>query len=99
MQGSQNTAADSMSRVGVHALHTSDTIPVVGFTVIAAAQADDPDLACIHFDASLLLEAVPLALSNGTIIICDVSTGVMQLCTTIACVFETYYVCTASIQD
>ena len=45
---------------------------------MAAAQVDDPDLPRIQSDTSLQLQPVPLALSDGATILCDVSTGVFR---------------------
>ncbi len=48
------------------------------FRELALAQAGDPELAKCHANSSLKLERVPLALSDGVSIICDVSTGVQR---------------------
>ena len=45
---------------------------------MATAQADDPDLPHVQSDTSLNLQQVPLALSDGTTIWCDTSTGVSR---------------------
>ena len=42
---------------------------------MAAAQQDDPDLVRLQHDSSLKLEQVPLAMSDGITLVCDVSTG------------------------
>ncbi len=75
VQGSHNLAADALSRITANALHTGDTAPVVDFRLLAAAQAGDPDLPRIQADTSLQLQHIPLALSDGATILCDVSTG------------------------
>ena len=78
VQGSLNAAADALSRISANALHTGDATPVVDFGLMAAAQADDPDLPRIQSDTSLQLQPVPLSLSDGATILCDVSTGVFR---------------------
>ena len=75
IQGSENAAADALSRVTANALHTGDSAPVVDFRTLALAQVDDPDLTRLHSDSSLQLVEVPLALSDDISITCDVSTG------------------------
>ena len=45
---------------------------------MAAAQLEDRDLPRIQTDSSLQLQQVPLALSEGSTILCDVSTGVQR---------------------
>ncbi len=42
---------------------------------MAAAQAGDPTLTRLQSDSSLDLQAIPLALSDGVSIVCDMSTG------------------------
>ena len=44
VQGLLNAAANALSRISTNALHTGDTTPVVDFRLMAAAQADNPDL-------------------------------------------------------
>ena len=78
VQGSANTAADALSRLSTNALHTGDSSPVVDFRALALAQADDPDLAKLQTNSSLRLERVPLALSDGVYIVCDVSTDTLR---------------------
>ena len=47
---------------------------VVDFRLLAA-QVDGPDLPWIQADTSLQLQPIPLVLSDGATILCDVSTG------------------------
>lgn len=78
VQGSRNAAADALSRLSVSALHTGDSTPVVDFRAMSAAQQDNPDLARLQANTSLDLQQVPLALSDGATILCDVSTGMQR---------------------
>ena len=78
VQGSANAAADALSRLSTNALHTDTSSPVVDFRELASAQTDDPELADLRANSSLKLQQVPLALSEGVSIICDVSTGVLR---------------------
>ena len=75
VHGSNNTVADALSRLNISALHTGDSTTVVDFGAMAAAQHDDPDLVRLQHDSSLKLEQVPLAMSDGITLVCDVSTG------------------------
>ena len=69
--------ADALSRVGVSAVSAGS--PVTDFKAMADAQAADQDLQRIRASpsTSLKLQAVPLAMSDNTIL-CDVSTGVSR---------------------
>ena len=78
VQGSNNTAADALSRLTTNALHINSPTPVVDFQELAMAQTDDPELARLRADSSLRLEQVPLALTEGEFITFDVSTGVQR---------------------
>lgn len=78
VRGPDNTVADALSRLPIHAIHTSSTVPVVDFRAMAAAQAEDPSILNLHADSALKLEQVPLALSNGATLLCDTSTGVQR---------------------
>ena len=78
VQGSHNSAADTLSRLEVSALHTGDTAPVVDFRALALAQVNDPDLAHLQTQSSLRFQTVPLAFSDGVSIVCDVSTPVQR---------------------
>ena len=49
--------------------------PVVDFRELALAQVDDPNLARLQATSSFCLDQVPLTLSDGLFIVCDVSTG------------------------
>ena len=75
VHGSWNAAADTLSRLSVSTLHTDDSTPVVDFRAMAAAQ---PDLASLQHDSSLNLQQVPLAMSDGVTLLCDVSTGTQR---------------------
>ena len=76
VEGANNSAADALSRIVVNALHTDDAFPVIDFRAMAVAQVNDPALAKLQSDSSLKLQQIPLALSNGVSIICDMLTGV-----------------------
>ena len=76
IQGSANTAADTLSCLETNALHTGNT-SVVDFWELALAQAEDPKLPRLQADSSLQLESVPF-LSDGISLICDISTGVQR---------------------
>ena len=76
--GSANTAADALSRFSANALQVNTSSPVVDFRELALAQTDDPELAKLFADSSLHFERVPLALSEGQEIICDVSTSIQR---------------------
>ena len=76
--GSANTAADALSRSSANALQVNTSSPVVDFRELALAQTDDPELAKLLADSSLHFERVPLALSKGQEIICDVSTSIQR---------------------
>ena len=78
VHGSWNAAADALSRLSVSTLHTDDSTLVVDFRAMAAAQQDDPDLASLQHDSSLDLQQVPLAMSEGVTLLCDVSTGTQR---------------------
>ena len=78
VHGSDNPVADALSRLPVNAIHTGDTVPVVDFRAMATAQAEDPDILNLPADSSLKFQYVPLALSDGATILCDVSTGVQR---------------------
>ena len=73
VQGSANTAADALFRLGTNSLHTANT-SVVDFHELALAQVNNSDLPKLREDSSLRLEKVPF-IPEGISIICDVSTG------------------------
>lgn len=70
--------ADALSRVSANALHTQNTVPVVDFMTMATVQANDPDLAKLRADSTLRFQQVPLLMSNGVTLLCDISTGVSR---------------------
>ena len=72
MHGSANAAADALSRLGVNNVSSA-----VDFRELALAQLDDPELPKLRTDSSLRFESVPF-LSEGTSILCDVSTGIQR---------------------
>ncbi len=76
VEGTNNPAADALSRVVINATHTDNTLPAVDFRAMAAAQESDPVLDKLRSDSSLQLQRLPLPLSDGALIVCDVSTGV-----------------------
>lgn len=75
VKGSDNVVADALSRIEINALLTK-TPPVIDFPSMARAQLEDPQLQELwaHPPPSLSLEAIPLVMSNSSII-CDTSTG------------------------
>lgn len=77
VKGRDNAVADALSRVGANALHSNDSLTIMDFTAMAAAQASDPELQRLQSGTSCKIEAVPLAMSDSTIL-CDVSTGVAR---------------------
>ena len=78
VHGSDNPAADALSRLGTNALHIQHPSIVIDFRELAVAQRNDPDLAKLRADTSLRFEHVPIAFSDGLSIICDVSTGTQR---------------------
>ena len=76
--GSDNTVADTLSCIPISAVHLCDSVPVVDFQAMAAAQAEDPDIHKLRNNSSLKLQRVPLAPSDGVTLLCDVSTGVQR---------------------
>ena len=76
VRGTGNSVADALSRLSINALHTGDSVPVVDFRAMADTHADDPDLLHIRADSSMKLQQVPLTLSDGVSLLCDISTGV-----------------------
>ena len=72
--GTENAAADALSRIGVNSLN--DTSPILDLGEMAIAQRDDTELQSLRSSTwSLVFKEVPLSLSDSTII-CDTSTGV-----------------------
>ena len=77
VKGVDNIPADTLSRMETNAL-LDDSPPVIDFNAMAVAQETDPDIARLQSSQSALrLEAVPLAMSETTIL-CDTSTGVAR---------------------
>ncbi len=76
--GSDNAVADALSRLPVNALHTGNTTTIVDFQAMAAAQLEDPTLSTLQADSSLHLQQVPIAMSDGVSLLCDVSTGISR---------------------
>ena len=73
VSGTQNAAADALSRIGLNSL--SDTT-IVDLGEIAKAQMEDTELHNLRSSpSSLVLKNIPLSLSESTIV-CDTSTGV-----------------------
>ncbi len=64
------SVADALSRLGANALSLNGSPLVIDFKAMAAAQLTDPELACLQSSttSSLSLQAVPLAMSDATII-------------------------------
>ena len=77
VKGSANTPADTLSRIETNALLDSSP-PVIDFRAMAAAQHTDDDIIRLRSSpSSLKIEAVPLTMSDSTIL-CDTSTGVAR---------------------
>ena len=77
IKGTANTPADALSRIEANAL-SSNTLPVIDFQAMAAAQDSDSDITRLRSSpTSLKIEAVPLATSKSKIL-CDTSTGVAR---------------------
>ncbi len=74
--GPDNAVADALSRLPVNALHTGNTTTIIDFHAMAAAQLEDPTLSTLQADSSLHLQQVPIAMSDGVSLPCDVSTGI-----------------------
>lgn len=78
VKGTDNAAADALSRIGANALNLDSSPPVIDFKAMATAQLDDPELIRLQSSpSSLTLKAVPLAMADTTIM-CDTSTGVSR---------------------
>ena len=74
INGSQNAAADALSRIGMNSLNDTSTILDLG--EIAKAQKEDSELHNMRSaPSSLIFKDIPLPLSDSTIV-CDTSTGV-----------------------
>ena len=78
IRGTDNTVADALSRIGINAIHTWESVPVVDFRAMAEAQADDPDICNSHKNPALKLQQVPLTMSDGVSLLCDMSTGMQR---------------------
>ncbi len=76
--GSDNAVADALSRLPVNALHTGNTTTIVDYQAMAAAQLEDRTLSTLQADSSLHLQQVPIAMSDGVSLLCDVSTGISR---------------------
>ena len=75
VKGSNNTPADTLSRMVVDAV-LQENPPIVDFKQMAAAQQQDPDILKLQMSSSsLTLKACPIPMSDGKIIF-DMSTGV-----------------------
>ncbi len=55
VRGGDNAVADALSRISANALHTEDSVPVIDFRAMAAAQ-DNLNVARLQSDTSLRLE-------------------------------------------
>ena len=71
MKGSNNPVADALSRVDINALQQPNGID---FTTMAVAQQTDPELLEM-LRSSLALNLIPIPLSTGNTLICDMSTA------------------------
>ena len=75
VKGTHNPVANALSRVEVGTVSgRAESPPVIDFKAMALAQDSDPELKHLQTGSSLKLQAVPLAMSDATIL-CDVSTG------------------------
>ena len=75
VRGTDNSAADALSRIATNALH-AERPPILDFEKLAAAQKDDSELRELRSSTStsLVFRDVPLPASASTIV-CDTSTG------------------------
>ena len=74
VKGSDNSAADALSRIGVSSFG-EDRPPPIDFSRMGAAQRNDPELSKLQSSStSLLLKDVALPMTDTTLI-CDMSTG------------------------
>lgn len=77
VRGTDNPAADALSRIETITLH-SDKPPVIDFEEMATAQKDDPEFLKLRSSSSsLTLKDVPLPASSSSIV-CDTSTGAVR---------------------
>ena len=78
IQGSDNVAADTLSRIETNAL-ISGQPPTVDFAAMAKTQATDPQIRALQSSPSstLVVEAIPLANSDSPLY-CDISTGTQR---------------------
>lgn len=78
VKGTANAPADALSRIEINAL-LDGSPPVIDFRAMADAQATDQDIVRLLSSpsSSLKVEAVPLTMSDSTIL-CDTSTGVAR---------------------
>ena len=75
VKGTDNPAADALSRIGANALH-HEQASAIDFEKMAKAQCEDSELCKLQASSSsLILEHIPLATSDAAIL-CDTSTGV-----------------------
>ncbi len=74
VKGEDNVPAHVMSYMQTNAL-LSDSPPVIDFRAMAAAHESDPDFVQMRSSSSLTLEAIPLTVSDSTIL-CDTSTSI-----------------------
>ena len=72
VKGSENAAADALSRIEVSALHAN----TIDFQAMANAQKEDPALDQLQTESSSLdLQPIPLPFTEVTLV-CDMSTGI-----------------------
>ena len=70
VKGSENTAADALSRININSASST-----INFQAIALAQQNDPELSRLQADpTSLNLRPIPLPSTDATLI-CDMSTS------------------------
>lgn len=78
VKGVLNPVADALSRADIKAVVAAvEAPPVIDFKAMATAQNGDAELQRLRTNSSLRLQAMPLAMSDTTIV-CDVSTGVSR---------------------
>ena len=65
VRGTDNTVADTLSRIPINALHTGGSVPVVDFRAMAASQVNDPDPLRLRADSSMKLSKFYLHCRTG----------------------------------
>ena len=71
INGKESPVTDTLSCMDINALHCSSAID---FTILAAAQQNDPEIPALKTSSSLCIQDVPLRFSTDAIV-CDMSTA------------------------